>query len=346
MSFTTPVLTGARVRPADRTGLELLMNNPAGGRGTYVLPWNNLASLCRPTVHDRQLTECIAALRIVTPASIRQAARQVASAGLAGRAAGALAQAGIDAERKSLVLTNFHLLLRLVQQEEPAGHGAGPAEAAAPAELERRARKTIAAIAPRLGLDAETIGSHLEQLAGLIDPVGLSNQGPQARLPHAVSLLKLLRQEVSSYPTEADKSLPSLIAMIVAAADLTIAAASQALTETRGSLGHITRLIQAWQSDAVTLSRRLSRAEWLLDGWERICQLWWLDREPAAQRDALDEIAQLVPVIPREVRGWVGFHLELEPALQLRRMVVKHEDWRTGVSVFDLVARNEAMVAV
>ena len=36
--FTTPMLSGARVRPADRIGLELLMPNPSGGRGTYIVP--------------------------------------------------------------------------------------------------------------------------------------------------------------------------------------------------------------------------------------------------------------------------------------------------------------------
>ena len=36
--FTTPALAGARVRRDARHGLALLVPNPSGGRGIYVLP--------------------------------------------------------------------------------------------------------------------------------------------------------------------------------------------------------------------------------------------------------------------------------------------------------------------
>ncbi|MBU6498939.1 MAG: hypothetical protein KGQ40_10460, partial [Rhodospirillales bacterium] len=40
--FTTPQLAGARARPGTRVPLELVVPNPSGGRGHYILPWDGL----------------------------------------------------------------------------------------------------------------------------------------------------------------------------------------------------------------------------------------------------------------------------------------------------------------
>jgi hypothetical protein len=90
--FTTPLLAGARARPGGRNHLELIVPNPTGGAGVYILPWDDVAALCRPTVHDRQLSKAVASLRTVTPAMTRRVAREVAVVGLAGRGAAAAAR--------------------------------------------------------------------------------------------------------------------------------------------------------------------------------------------------------------------------------------------------------------
>ncbi len=43
--FTSSLLAGARARPAERGGIELLIPNPAGGRGVYVVPWTSMREL-------------------------------------------------------------------------------------------------------------------------------------------------------------------------------------------------------------------------------------------------------------------------------------------------------------
>jgi len=85
--FTTPQLAGARVRPGEREGLELIVPNPSGGRGVYIVAWESMSAICRPTVHDCRLSAMVAGVRGVTPATIRQAARQAAAQGYAGRRA-------------------------------------------------------------------------------------------------------------------------------------------------------------------------------------------------------------------------------------------------------------------
>src|SRR6185312_6270624 len=112
--FTTPVLAGARARPSERCGTELLVPNLSGGRGVYVLPWNNVSRLCRPTVHDRRLNQKVETLITVTPGSIRQAAREVAIEGLAGREAQFAAAKAADRDHRARLRTNFLLLVRLL----------------------------------------------------------------------------------------------------------------------------------------------------------------------------------------------------------------------------------------
>jgi hypothetical protein len=73
--------------------------------------------------------------------------------------------------------------------------------------------------------------------------------------------------------------------------------------------------------------------------------LWRFAKDDAERRAALVEIAQLVPVLPREVREWTDLFLEADISLRLRRMIPLNEDWRTGATVFELIARNEQLRA-
>ena len=304
-----------------------------------------MGALCRPTVHDVQLTERIAALHTITPGTIRRASKEVASQGLAGRPAGQAACAALAAERESVVVTNFQLLLRLVQQEERAGTAALPPEDEHPAGLERRAKHTIARIAPRLGQDAAEIGAGLEALAAFYDPIGLGQRPCPARLPHAIGLLKLLRQEAASLPTESDEHAPALLEMLVNTADVTLALAERALAEARAAAGHVTAMLVAWRANPMELSRALARTDWLMDGWDRIGQLWAADPRPASRREALEEIASLLPVIPREAGECSGFRVEVHNLAYIRRTIRGHHDWRTGLCVQDMIARNEMLLA-
>lgn len=343
--FTTPTLAGTRVRPADRAGLELIVPNPSGGRGDYILPPTGLRSLCRPTVHDALLMDRIVALPCVDPSSIRHAARRLAMEGLAGRAAAAAAEAAQAAEAEQQLHTNFHLLLCLVQQAEQPGQAGPPPEAESPADLELRAKRTVWAIAPRLRQGTGTVAASLEQLAALFAPVGLGPRSTLARIPRGLAALDLFRREVAELPAEGDEHLAGLARNVVNAAVATLRCAQASLHETRRLADRLPRLLVAWHADPAGISRQMARPDWLLDGWERPCRLWQLATTPAAQRAALLEIVPLLPVIPGEAGDWAGLPLEHHPAPQNQRLVVRHEDWRTGLFVQDTIARNEALLA-
>ena len=116
------------------------------------------------------------------------------------------------------------------------------------------------------------------------------------------------------------------------------------MADAYGSAADITALLRSWIVEPERLSRTLARPEWLLDGWDRIAALWNM-RGEAAQL-ALTEMGNLLPIVPREACSWVSRHINVEADMaRHRRKVVLLEDWRTGRSLADLVARNEAVLA-
>jgi hypothetical protein len=343
--FTTPMLFGARVRKPARLDLELLVPNPSGGRGIYILPWSNVRALCSPTVYDIKLSARIAGLQTVTPTTVRRAAKQIAAEGFAGRAAGLAASTALAVEQKSLLTTNFDLLLCLVQQEgSPGGLTAGPGLLPS-TSLEFQAKRTIASIAPRIGQSPAAIASSLEQLAELLEPVGLREQPCGSRVPHIIESIKSLRRDALSLLPQADEHETKLLRVFLGVSGVTLTAAERAVMEARSTSAEVTSLLTAWYADPAALRSQLCRAEWLMDGWERIDQLWWSNATGPARADILDEIASLLPVLPHEVGDWPGFAIDAEPFLELQRLVRSNQEWRTGHSWQDTIARNEALLA-
>jgi hypothetical protein len=131
--FTTRLLLGARLRQAQQAGapLEIVVPNPSGGRGVYILPWSSIGVLGRPTMHDvmlgRALCDCIAqADGRLSPKLLADAVSQTALQGLAGPLA---AQAAADAARAGLAATletRFRLLVAVTQRIEGARSDLGP----------------------------------------------------------------------------------------------------------------------------------------------------------------------------------------------------------------------------
>ena len=88
----------------------------------------------------------------------------------------------------------------------------------------------------------------------------------------------------------------------------------------------------------------VSRPEWLLDGWEQVCLLWRCSKIPDKRRAVLTEMAQLVPVMPREMAEWVT--VVADPGEHGGQTISLNKDWRTGIAVLNLTARNEHLRAL
>ncbi len=229
--FTTPALQGSRARPAERGGLEIIVPNPSGGRGVYILPWSGVCQLCRPTVHDTLLSARMAALRNVTPAAMRQVAGEIAAEGLAGRTAQAAAGTAAKGDREDRLTANFLLLLALIEQVHPAELGGLSVERVSPRELEQRARSAVARVGPKLGRRPEAVAEALEQIAEAFAGIGAPRQKPVPRIIRLLDALSRLRADMLAWNKEHAGDSAARAEMIDAVADLTIACARRTLAD-------------------------------------------------------------------------------------------------------------------
>jgi hypothetical protein len=343
--FTSPMLSGARARPSDRGGIELIVPNPSGGRGVYILPWSGICQLCHPTVHDTKLYQAITERHGITPASIRQAAGVVAVQELAGRGAAAAARVALDNDLRDRLAANFQLLLATIRQSAPPGTMPDMAGAVAAVDMERHAKHGIEQIAPRLGHSSQVVFNTVEQLADVLTPIGLDAQGPPARVPRLLSAITRFYHEAGQWAREHDDCSGSQARLAGQIAEVTITCAELTLADARASADDVAALLSEWIVAPDALARRLTRCEWLVDGWEQICLLWQTATTRAARHVALAEIALLVPILPKEVASWLGRRVELDDTRNIPRIVPGDTDWRTGLH-YERVARNEVLRAL
>ena len=340
LPFTTPALANSRGRPGERDGFDLIVPNPSGGRGVYILGWDGVRQLCRPTMHDAHLAARLAALRGITPGEIRRVERELLAEGLAGRDGQVAARSTAAADRQDRLVTNFRLLLALVHQLDPTATANAP-----PAEIEQRARRSLASIGPKLNRTTEAIAAALEDLAGVFAPLGLPEQAPPARIPRLLAGLRLVQLETADWARQRGGDDGGQAALVAAGADLTLTCAAQSLREVQGATEDMVGLLRGWGTGPVAIATRLARPEWLLDGWEPIILLWRGAATDPERIAALAEMAALVPVMPREVANWLGMDVDVEALSRIRRSVKLNQDWRTG-QVFARIARNEHMRAL
>ena len=307
--FTTPVLQGARTRRDPRVGLELVVPNPSGGRGVYVLPWAGVRELCQPTVHDTRLHEVLMQAGPVTPRSMRTAARQVAMDGSAGRGPRAAAQQAQQAEAESQQATNRFLLDALGGQ--PA---AGVTEMAA--------------------------------LSTLLDEVGIGPRAQQAAMPVRLARLNTLHDGIEGLADPKGDDWAKLAAGLLPLIKPTIQCASMLLAEARDAAVDVSGLIALWRAGPDRLHGLAARPDWVLDGWDLPCLLWQEASDDVARRARLTEIFQVAPVLPKEASQWATLVIDLQAAQAVRRTVSLNQDWRTGLNALDRVARNEHMLAL
>lgn len=230
--------------------------------------------------------------------------------------------------------------VRAAACDEAAAGYAGPeaqeaAQAAQQADDAERAR-AAAALAPRLG-DAGAVPA---ELAALLGPVGIDAAADTARLPHRLSLLVALgEQGVLRQQTGADAAAAEAVAV---AARRAAPAALAALLAARDLARDAPALLRRWHTGRTAVAAALARADWLLDGWPLLCQVW-----AASERDATGrwtELATLLPVLPREAGG-IARPMPLPDPPATDRALRPAADWRSGVTIPDLVARNERLLA-
>jgi len=343
--FTTPILLGARLRPAERRGLELIIPNPGGGQGVYVLPWLSMPDICSPTLHDRQLWSVLSEQPLVSPLAVREAALAIASEGFAGQLACSAAARSREGRAAARVRTNFLLLLSLIRHTESPAEAHPPAARDHPAQIEKRARRALARMAPRLGWEVDDVVNALEDIATLVHHIGLPDDPVLAPIRRQVAEIQRTADEIAGWCAGSlaaqDQRVGDVIAEVVG---LTLRCCNAALAELDTLLADPTALLLRWKQDSAHLRAIATRPDWLVDGWAFICALW--ADAPQAERLAVTwEIALILPLIPREAEEWSAIQTDWDAHTLLRRRVRALEDWRTGRMV-DLTERHERALAL
>ena len=344
--FTTPLLAGNRLRASGREGVEIVVPNPSGSRGVYVLHWSGVRALCSPTVHDTLLFQRCCDLKVITPARVRQTALDVACQGHAGREAAAAAQAAIAHDRSQAVLAHFLLVTALVEQFDPHGQHA-TSSPDRQGNLERRASAVLLRIASSLGRPPAYLAAALMALGNLFAPVGVAATDRDARIPQLLRRLEDTHTDLASWlNADPANDIGGLGRAVTAALQRACESGTAALESTRSTVPDTAALLKRWIKNRDGVLACATRCDWLLDGWERVALLWFAATTVATRRAALLEMAPLVPVLPREAAQWTDLTIPLEAMQQTCRVTSNNDVWRTGGSAFALIERNEKLLAM
>ncbi len=289
--FTAPLLAGVRGRRQQR-GLEFVLPNPSGGRGTYVVSWPQTAGLAAPTLHDTILAKRLHEMPGLAPAAVRHVARSVAAEGYAGReAAEAANRAQTKIEAETLRLWAMFLLALIQRSEIPvleqgrilAGLGnAGPGIVT----------EGFVAGAGRLGWEPAALSDALDQLSAAFLPVAARGRAHQL-LGLMEALHPALLSEQAQHAQDASRS-PALLARTINSVSHWLGLAAAALDEAVRALADPAALLGRWRTDPAAALGAARHVEETLDGWDRICLLW-LDADTLSARlRLLPEIGLLV----------------------------------------------------
>lgn len=344
LPFTTPMLLGARARPeADQSGLEVIIPNPSGGDGVYILPWAAIPQICTPTLHDRRLWHLLRSETVLTPRLVREATETAALEGLAGRQAASAvrdARQARDARGKRI---NFALLLNLIKQMEGPDPRRPAPELDDPRQLKIRGQNAVLHCGQQLRMTTEAVATALEELAKAFNGFGLPQDTEPAPARLMLSNLGALAETLAAWRADLPEGTEASTARLLQESlELSLQCALQAAEEFDALIGDSLTAIDAWRRDAADVTQRLTRLDWLLDGWEMIWGIW--NAAPAHEKaNAVLEMALLAPILPKEITGWFGVNVDWAKAQRNVRIVQQFEDWRSG-RVIDMIARNETLI--
>ena len=343
--YTTPFLAGARVRKASHAGNELVLPNPSGSRGVYIVPWAGIRELCNPTMHDTMLSVQIAELARIDPASVRGVALDIAIIGYAGREAAAAAERASDTDRAQRSLARALIVGNLVQQVDPGGRKA--TNTAERADFDRQMIVALHRIAVLLGCPPAHLEKAVVSIGDTFAPVGVARDDRSARIPRLIDLLKDTFFSLSRWLAEDPGHDVGGLGQAMTATIKAIYGASQTmLIGTRALLSDPMALIKRWVKIPDDVIAVASRCDWLLDGWERVCRLWQGENASPSRRGTLLEMAQVLPVLPHEVKDWPDMAAPHQTLSQEFHVTSHSDAWRSGSAALPLILRNERLRAM
>lgn len=344
--FTTPILAATRARHGSREQIELVVPNPSGGRGFYILACKAVRSLCCPTVHDSRLNHLISEMPLITPTAMRLAALEVAASGLAGKRVQENALSSIDREQKEQLFAKLMLLGVLAAQIAPDEFELAPFQHEQTVELQRQAHKIVTGFATATHQSPDTLSAGLDSLAEQLFPLGVIGSSGTGRIPRLMSQLTELQTGLAEWMRDHPYDVRHDLAEAVASsAAQTMKATELVLAALRAVVRDALTVLGNWSRSRGRVVELAARPDWLVDGWDLVCAIWRASDGPDQHRAAIVEMTQLTPVMPREIAQWSSATDGERPSgpptpVELDR------DWRTGPAALQLTARSERLRAL
>ncbi|MDR3514631.1 MAG: hypothetical protein P4M00_02360 [Azospirillaceae bacterium] len=358
VGFTSPVVAQARIRASRHKGMELVMPNLTGGKGFYLFQWTAVLHSSTVTVHDRRLYGLIAATRVLEPGMVRRQALRAASEGLAGRRAAQRARQVIREDQEYSVLTNFLLLSRLLQTGDAAI--VPLLDANNMPVVNSDIREAAQQVATDLGLTPDALYDRIETLGQLVLPLGLPWAPTSGRLRRLIGDLERFAGEAAALSALSFGDFAMLADVASRSARNVAALGRAAIAEIDRTIENdLTWIVGDWPTARKTFPGTLFWVGWLLDGWDYIITAWQAvvglsDRAASngvaggsieRQRDALVDLAWLLPLMPKEVQDATAQSLNDETRDVQRRWAHAQPETLAGRTLLPAIRHNEELKA-
>ena len=332
--FTTPTIAQARLRPTARGRVEVVARNPSGSDGMYVVPLAALGELFRLSIHDRAMVERLEKAEAISPITIRRVALEVALEGLAGPDAQTAATAALRREQEHGLLTLLLLLEQLLseaglpqidwKQIDPGDKGA-----------RERLKPYFKSLEPSLKMSSNELVEALDALSVIVAPVGVAEAPFESLARATLADVRALRQSVFVWAETQHDDVAAIARLVIDCADLTVNCAEAGMATATRLLQSVQALLEAYAVARDSVAERLGRPIWLLDGWRHLTALWVsvAEQPVEAQRDAMIELGELVPLVPLSADQWLDQEEKGRSQYEIQRHVRLNEDWRTGLLI-------------
>lgn len=327
--FTTRPLRFARVVRDPYNKLVINLPGLSGGLGTYEMPLETMRQIFDLSVHDRMLFEELAVVSKPNPAILRRISRKIARTGVGGirlaREADLLDQQE-KVHRDTGQLTLVYQALRKL-----GGDGVQDMKITDLATLEgqKRARTALDRFARDAGAANQSVIDSLEQWSILTSPVGLATDGCSGPLRDLVNGLRRLSSELEEWSMSEMSNIRFMAAHVINGAGATYDHAVRWLRIIDRWSNDMGAVLVDWPKAQREIDRSIDRLWWLLDGWEELIGRWRtaMQLNRTEQRDALEELASFLPVIPiaelepEEYQFWTDIRVnQMMWAAELRKL--------------------------
>ena len=344
--FTTPILLNARIRATDiGHSREMVVANPSGGRGAFVLPWSAMPEICAPTLFDRHLWDNLSNAEDISPIGIRQEAQQLASQGLAGRHAATAAREAQLRDKAAQRLTRSILLEGLIASTETPEEKANAAKAVEASARTNRHERALMRASVIAEVPFAEFATDLEALAVAWSGATPEISGEESRLRQMLGGLGRMADGIENWVNEENETGPLNLAahFIYQSARQTMECAEKALSATNKMIVDFGRLLPHWKTEKEKVLEHARMPDWVMDGW-RTPLVLWETTGTAERRAAIWELAVIAPVLPREAKAWLGKTSDWrETPTRVTQTVQEKTDWRSGIQM-NMVARNENLL--